>query len=996
VLHLEHIAEDGSVKDVDAFIKKASGRYYTGELVGQRLAREVARAFRHANPDVMSISVLDPFGGDARLVEWLIAAWEEHGYPTVRWHLEIWDRHDHGFKIGRERLHHASSNEQAVTMAFRIVDTFSEACSHTKKFDIVVTNPPWELLKPDRRELERLPIHLRNDYVLKMREYDNWLRCQYPKSQPKQKFAGWGTNLSRVGLEVSLKMTRSGGIVGSVLPASILADDQSGSLRQHLLTEHALLDIAYYPAEAKLYDKADVASVTVVAAVGSPPSTQVSILMHGVGHNKDESVTVNLQGSALEKVDFVLPVSFGAKAIEILTFLSTQFPRWIDLEDDTKAGFWAGREVDETGSNNWLIPLPGGMAPFLKGRMIERYTVREEPTSGVARPGWNPPASLDFPRVVWRDVSRPSQKRRVLATLIPAGWAAGNSLGVAYFKDRNQTALASLLGVMNSTTFEFQLRAHLATGHVSLSSLRKVSVPTAGALRNDIKLAQLVSLAINGDPEAEIATDAYVARRVYHLSDEQYATVLGLFPKLSSSERSLYLDAYRSLGKPDTDPTLIAVTPLSRSSNTETNAMPHASTRRSGKAHPPQGNTHDLADREASTVIFNHVSARLSALDMQMVLAIPEGGNWKDIPDSIPSKRLEQIRESFKRGEGSRSTYYGRLRRDRPSYTINTYFNRPGNGCHVHYSQDRVLSHREAARLQSFPDSFEFLGAQGAICKQIGNAVPPLLAYQIALTLKGPGVFIDLFAGAGGMGLGFKWAGWTPLIANDIEPTYLATYARNVHHNTVVGSITEPEVFEKLVAAGESARAAKVPLWVLGGPPCQGFSTAGNRRSMKDERNHLAWDYVKFLDRVKPDGFVFENVTGLLSMQGGKVFASVREAFSSIMPSISGVVLSADNYAVPQRRKRVILVGMQDETAAWSPPERLTSLDVEPTLFGHTRPAISMEEAVADLPPLQAGENGIAKVYEGLPHTMYQALMRGFISPDEYLAYVTQGVRHWP
>ena len=153
-------------------------------------------------------------------------------------------------------------------------------------------------------------------------------------------------------------------------------------------------------------------------------------------------------------------------------------------------------------------------------------------------------------------------------------------------------------------------------------------------------------------------------------------------------------------------------------------------------------------------VIHNHNTANLSELDMRMVRAVPEGGNWKDIPTSIPSRRLDQIRESYQRGEGSRSTYYGRLRRDRPSYTINTYFNRPGNGCHIHYEQDRVLSQREAARLQSFPDAFEFHGPQGSINNQIGNAVPPLLAFQIANSLGVTGAYVDLFSGAGGLGFG--------------------------------------------------------------------------------------------------------------------------------------------------------------------------------------------------------------------------------------------------
>src|SRR5688572_12906421 len=94
--------------------------------------------------------------------------------------------------------------------------------------------------------------------------------------------------------------------------------------------------------------------------------------------------------------------------------------------------------------------------------------------------------------------------------------------------------------------------------------------------------------------------------------------------------------------------------------------------------------------------IPNHFSPALSELDLTIARAVPPGGNWKNIPESVPSQRLKQIRESFAAGEGSRSTYYGRLRPDAPSYTISTYISRPGNGCHIHYDynggQHRVLS----------------------------------------------------------------------------------------------------------------------------------------------------------------------------------------------------------------------------------------------------------------------------------------------------------------
>lgn len=395
-------------------------------------------------------------------------------------------------------------------------------------------------------------------------------------------------------------------------------------------------------------------------------------------------------------------------------------------------------------------------------------------------------------------------------------------------------------------------------------------------------------------------------------------------------------------------------------------------------------------------MIHNHSTAKLSDLDMRMVKSIPEGGNWKDIPESIPSLRLEKIRASYARGEGSRSTYYGRLRRDQPSYTINTYFNRPGNGCHIHYNQDRVLSQREAARLQSFPDSFEFLGTQGAIHTQIGNAVPPLLAFQIAKTLGKPGYFVDLFSGAGGMALGFKWAGWEPIVANDIEPKFLATYARNIHDNTIVGSLAEKCVFELLIKKAMAGRNKNAPFWVLGGPPCQGFSTAGKKRTMEDPRNHLVWSYLKFLEKVNPDGFVFENVTGLLSMEKGRVFENIKTAFSDFMPSINGSVLSSDHYGIPQRRKRFILVGhKKSKSKLWAPPEVITRLTSNTELFDTYPHTISVEEAISDLPHLSHGDKITNQNYIKDPDNIYQAFMRGYLDPQNYVRIMKSGQRHW-
>lgn len=992
MIHIDQIAASSTTAS-DAFIKRASGRYYTGEPVGLQLAASMVRVLVEGSAATSTeVTVVDPFGGDGRLVAWLIEAWGRRGLPEVRWRVELWDLVDLGFREARARFDRLIGAGHLLEYDLVVADAFSRASSEPRQFDIVITNPPWELLKPDRRELARLDDILREAYVESMRQYDRWLSAAFPKSQPRRKFAGWGTNLSRVGLDLSLALARPGGLVGAVMPASLLADDQSTALRRHLLTEHALREVAYYPAEAKHYGTADVASITLVVGAGEPAAT--SVLLHTAGAAEEgcvaEPAEIHLVPAKLEATDFVLPVAFGASAIQLLSKLSELHPRWSALEADPDAGFWAGREVDETGSAKWLVDLDDDSTPFLKGRMIDRYKVREAPSKAVGKPGWKPTASIRHERIAWRDVSRPNQKRRVVATLVPPGWALGNSLGVACFQKGSAGALRALLGVMSSTVFEFQLRAHLATGHVSLSSLRKVALPTFGLLESDLELQTLVEAVLAGESGAEELADAHVASNIFRLSLEDYQTILDLYPKMSDEEKSARYRAFADVEMKS----LPERTTTATDSTGECEEVPG----------PEPAESEDVPDPEPSaslepvrTPIFNHFSARLSELDLRMVRAVPEGGNWKDIPVEIPSRRLEQIRESYARGEGSRSTYYGRLRRGMPSYTINTYFNRPGNGCHIHPEQDRVLSHREAARLQSFPDDFAFVGPQGAVRTQIGNAVPPLLAYQIARTLGRPGAYVDLFAGAGGMGLGFKWAGWRPVIANDLKPRFVATYMQNVHSRAITGSITDPEVVEALVEAARAARQPGEPFWVLGGPPCQGFSTAGKRRSMEDQRNHLVWDYVRFLERVMPDGFVFENVTGLMNMKGGSVFSEVKEAFSAVMPSVHGSVVAADEYGIPQRRKRVFLVGQRtQDNGAWVPPPTVTRTPTgQPSLFAHEQASVTVEEALWDLPPLAPNEDGSSKRYVSRPRTTYQALMRGLVTPEEYLSRLAKGNRTW-
>jgi len=121
----------------------------------------------------------------------------------------------------------------------------------------------------------------------------------------------------------------------------------------------------------------------------------------------------------------------------------------------------------------------------------------------------------------------------------------------------------------------------------------------------------------------------------------------------------------------------------------------------------------------------------MSKLDREFVRHIPPGGNYLNIPDEVSTQRIMGFKKS-----GGRTTTYGRLDPNQPAYTINTYFNRPNVGANYHYSEERLITVREAMRLQSFPDTFTpVFKSQRELHIQIGNAVPPLLAEALALSL---------------------------------------------------------------------------------------------------------------------------------------------------------------------------------------------------------------------------------------------------------------------
>ncbi len=165
---------------------------------------------------------------------------------------------------------------------------------------------------------------------------------------------------------------------------------------------------------------------------------------------------------------------------------------------------------------------------------------------------------------------------------------------------------------------------------------------------------------------------------------------------------------------------------------------------------------------------------------------------------------------------------------------------------------------------------------------------------------------ISLFCGAGGCSLGFKQAGYSILYANDNNSVAVSTYKENFP-DTICTHEDIDKVEFKQILKSLSLEAGELDV-LIGGPPCQGFSTAG-LRFWDDPRNHLLKSYVKALSIIKPKWFIMENVEGLLTSNKGIYIYEAVKAFIEHGYLIRVEKIYSQEYGIPQRRKRVFIVG---------------------------------------------------------------------------------------
>ncbi len=214
---------------------------------------------------------------------------------------------------------------------------------------------------------------------------------------------------------------------------------------------------------------------------------------------------------------------------------------------------------------------------------------------------------------------------------------------------------------------------------------------------------------------------------------------------------------------------------------------------------------------------------------------------------------------------------------------------------------------------------------------------------------------VDIFAGVGGLSYGFENNKLFQIVfANDINKKAATAYHLNYK---------KTDIFDCDISAihkDDISKYGNIDI-LLGGPPCQSYSTLGKRQI--DYRANLFLEYLRILSILKPKLFIFENVTGLLSMQGGNLFKKIISLFFELGYSVDYKILNAAEYGVPQIRERVIIVGNNLNKKFFFPVPTHSSF-------------VSLKDAIGDLPSIASGENGNYKNYIYEPNNNFLHFVR--------------------
>lgn len=214
----------------------------------------------------------------------------------------------------------------------------------------------------------------------------------------------------------------------------------------------------------------------------------------------------------------------------------------------------------------------------------------------------------------------------------------------------------------------------------------------------------------------------------------------------------------------------------------------------------------------------------------------------------------------------------------------------------------------------------------------------------------------DLFAGVGGLSLGFEQAGFDVSFAVEFDKSIADAYEKNhtgtTMYNADISTLDPNELLKKH---------GRVDV-IVGGPPCQGFSQKGKRLSVNDDRNFLFRQYVRFVEVFRPKFFVIENVPNIISIANGYFKNEIIAAFSLLGYDVKADVFDVSEFGVPQQRRRAVFIGqLQRNTVVFPKP---------------SGKRVTVNDAISDMKPLASGEGVDFSPYQLSPVNEYQRMMR--------------------
>jgi len=232
---------------------------------------------------------------------------------------------------------------------------------------------------------------------------------------------------------------------------------------------------------------------------------------------------------------------------------------------------------------------------------------------------------------------------------------------------------------------------------------------------------------------------------------------------------------------------------------------------------------------------------------------------------------------------------------------------------------------------------------------------------------------IDLFSGVGGLSYGFAHDDNFEIVAaNEILPNMAKAYSLN--HPTVKVYAEDIKDFNaEKIEKDLNIKPNEIDI-IVGGAPCQAYSTVG-KRLIDDPRGKLFQEYYRVLKEFNPKLFLFENVKGLLSMQGGELLKTIISLFESLGYKVQYRLLNAADYGAPQIRERVVIIGSKLKTDFEYPEPTHYNPEEKPDLFNKKlKPYLTLGEAISDLPFIKSNEESFE--YSSEPQNDFQKLMR--------------------